>query len=138
MDAGREPIRLVYDAINRRDLDAVLEAFDPAVELRMPMDPMRVHPVFRGREGVRAFHDVLFGAFETYRVDPQRIEELGRGVVVALGRLTVRPSGDTRERTIRFSHFWELADGRVTRLSLHESENPLGLVHSGRSLRAAA
>src|SRR4029079_823699 len=112
-DQASDTIRLVYEAVNRRDLDSLVGALDPGIELRMPMDPLRVHPVFRGREGARAFYEVLFGVFDTYRVEPHRVEDLGRGVVVVVGRLVVRARGETIERPIRFSHFWEVREGRA-------------------------
>lgn len=137
-DRPGDTVRLVYEAINRRDLDSLVAALDPAIELRMPKDPVRAHPVFRGHDGVRAFYEVLLGAFDAYRVEPHRVEDLGRGVVVVVGRLALRAPGEAAERAIRFSHFWEVRDGRVAHVSFHEAENPLRMVHSGRSLPVAA
>lgn len=124
-------IRRVYEAINRRDIDAVLERLSPAIELRMPMDPLRVHPVFGGHDGVRSFYAVLFEALEVYRAELDTVHDLGRGVVVAVGRFTVRPRGSVAEHTVRFSHFWEVRDGQAARVSLHEADNPLALIDSG-------
>ena len=121
-------VRSTYDAVNRGDVDAMLEALAPSIEYRMPMDPLRVHPVFRGHEGVRRFYDLLFQSFTGYRVALGSVYDLGRGVVVATGRFQVQIPGEPDEREIRFSHFWEIEDGRAVRVSFHDAENPLELI----------
>jgi ketosteroid isomerase-like protein len=126
-----EVVRATYDALNRRDVDAILEALAPSIEYRMPMDPMRIHPVFRGHEGVRRFYELLFESFNGYRVVLGSVHDLGRGVVVATGRFHARIPGEPDEREIRFSHFWEIGDGRAVRVSFHDAENPLELIPQG-------
>lgn len=132
-------VRRGYDAVGRRDIPAILALLDSAIEYRMPMDPLRRHPAFCGHDGVRAFYEVVFGAFEEYRPEVVAIHDLGRGVVVATGRLILRRAGGD-SRAVRFSHFWEVRDGRVARVALHDAENPLALVDSGerRAGRAVA
>jgi ketosteroid isomerase-like protein len=126
-----EVVRSTYDALNRGDIDAMLEALAPSIEYRMPMDPLRVHPVFRGHEGVRRFYDLLFRSFTGYRVALGSVHDLGRGVVVATGRFHARIPGEPDEREVRFSHFWEIDGGRAVRVSFHDAENPLELVPQG-------
>jgi ketosteroid isomerase-like protein len=123
-----EVVRSTYDALNRRDLVAMLEALAPAIEYRLPMDPLHVHPVFRGHAGVRELYERLFRSFDGYRVTLGSVHDLGRGVVVATGRWHARLPGEPGEREVRFSHFWEIEDGRAVRVSFHDAQNPLELI----------
>jgi ketosteroid isomerase-like protein len=132
-----QTVRDAYAALNARDLDSLLGHLDPWVELRMPLDPLRVHPLFSGHEGVRGYFAVLFGAFPEYSAELEALQPLGAGVVVAVGRWHLRDRDGT-QRLVRFSHFWEVAGRRVRRISLHDAENPLTAVDSGRALSAAA
>jgi ketosteroid isomerase-like protein len=121
-------VRSTYDALNRRDIDAMLEALAPSIEYRMPMDPLHVHPAFRGHAGVREFYERLFASLDGYRVTLGSVHDLGRGVVVATGCFHARIAGEPEEREVRFSHFWEIEDGRAVRVSFHDAQNPLELI----------
>jgi ketosteroid isomerase-like protein len=71
-----EALRAQIDALNRRDLDAWLEGFDPDVEFTMPSE-WPDHQEGRGREAALASMQMALGVAEDVRIEVQDIAELG-------------------------------------------------------------
>jgi uncharacterized protein len=131
-----EHVQRGYEAFNRRDVSALVEGLDPGIEYRMPMDPARRHPVFRGREGVREFYELIFREFDLFHAEVASIHQFG-DVVVVMGRFRVRLRGAGDEESIAFSHFWTVREGRAVQASFHDSTNPFALLERrGRPARA--
>jgi ketosteroid isomerase-like protein len=124
-----ERVRQGYEAFNRRDIPAILALLDPAIEYRMPMDPARRYPVFRGLQGAREFYESVFAAFELFEAEIESIRQFD-DVVVAMGRLRARPRGSGEDQMIAFSHFWTVRDGRAVQVSFHDSANPFSVLES--------
>lgn len=120
-------IRRGYEAFNRRDVDAILGLLDPAIEFRMPLDPMGVHPVFRGLGGVREFYGTLWDAYEEFRADIAGVTSLG-DVLVVSGRMTARPRGAPESSSFKFSHFWHVSGDRAVAVAFHDAVNPFSLL----------
>jgi ketosteroid isomerase-like protein len=133
-----EHVRRGYEAFNRRDIPAMVAGLDSGIEYRMPMDPARRHPVFRGPDGVREFYEIVFREFELFHADIASIREFD-DVVVAMGRFRTRPRGgsEDEEQSVAFAHFWTVRDGRAIQASFHDSANPFSLLES-RGRRAPA
>jgi ketosteroid isomerase-like protein len=127
--ADIDRVRAGYEAFNRRDLDGILRLLSDDIEYRMPLDPMGVHPVFRGRQGVSRFYTTVWDGFDEFRIDVESVDELTGGVLVAGGSVTARPPGGPAT-TFRFSHFWKIADGRAVAVSFHDAVNPLTLLET--------
>jgi ketosteroid isomerase-like protein len=120
-------IRRGYEAFNRRDVDDILPRLDASIEFRMPLDPMGVDPVYRGLEGVRAFSERLWGAFEEFRADVADVTSLGEVVVVS-GRMTARATGAHEATSFKFAHFWRVRDDRAVAVAFHDAVNPFALL----------
>jgi ketosteroid isomerase-like protein len=54
MHSGVELVRVIIDALNRRDVDGMLAHMDPDFEWR-PLEASPVARVYRGREQVRRY-----------------------------------------------------------------------------------
>ncbi len=86
-----ELTRRVFEAMNRRDLDAVVSrclpdcVYDPS--------PTGQVGVFEGPAAIRGFVEDWSGAFEELRFDFDEVRDLGGGVVLAVVRQAARPAG---------------------------------------------
>jgi ketosteroid isomerase-like protein len=94
-------VRSLFDALNRRDIGALLEGFDPEVELRPVLQTVmlgREPMVARGHEGARDAFREWDDTFAEIRVDISEVQDLGDRIV-ALGQIRARgrQSGATVE-----------------------------------------
>jgi ketosteroid isomerase-like protein len=91
MDANLEVFERAVDAINRRDVDALVEQLDPDVRWHDVFGVMLggEAAVYRGHEGVRELFQDLFGAFADTHSDYPDIRIDG-DLVIATGTLRVR------------------------------------------------
>jgi ketosteroid isomerase-like protein len=130
-------VREGYEAFNRRDYDAIIPLLDPGIEYRMPMDPLRQYPTFRGHDGAREFYALLEREFDEFRADIESIHRLG-DVISVTGRMTARPRGFGADevQTFRFAHFWRVVGDRVVDVAFHDAENPFSMLESRRGGRA--
>ncbi len=122
-----DAVRRGYDAMNRRDVDGIVALLDPAIVFRMAMDPMGVHPVFRGREGVRQLFETLWQSFKDFYAELSDVTDLGE-VIVASGRIVARRHDEPEPTTFKFSHFWSVKEGRAVAVAFHDATNPLALL----------
>jgi ketosteroid isomerase-like protein len=125
--ADVDAVRRGYEAFNRRDVDTVLSLLDPGIVFRMAMDPMGVHPPFRGLDGVRELFETLWESFDEFRAELGEVTDMG-DVVVASGRMVARRSGETDETDFKFSHFWRVREGQAVAVAFHDTTNPLALL----------
>ena len=70
-----EALRAQIDALNRRDLDAWLDGFDPDVEFSMPSQ-WPDHQEGRGREAALASMQMALDVAEDVRIEVEGITEL--------------------------------------------------------------
>jgi ketosteroid isomerase-like protein len=106
-------IRVLYEALNRREVDVMLARCHPRVEAhtaRIQTD-LDLEPVYYTREGLGRALAIWLDAWEDYRVEPNELIDLGDRIVV-LSRQTGRgwESGAEVEMphavVITFAHGW--------------------------------
>ena len=78
-----ERVHRVYDAFNRRDLDAFLGLMDPEVEFTTPLIQMEGDRQYRGHEGVRTWWGDVLGIFPDFSLEALEVRDLGDLVIVA-------------------------------------------------------
>jgi len=127
-------VRAGYDAFNRRDIGGILPLLSEDIVYRMPLDPIGMHPVFHGHEGVKRFYETLWDGFDEFRIDVESVSELPGHVVVLSGTVTARPEGG-ETTNFSISHFWKLAGGRAVAVAFHDAMNPLALLDEQASAR---
>ena len=126
-----EVITRLYDAFNRRDMPAMLECFDPAIEVSAPdgleyaavmmrlLGPRGVVLLdkYRGHDEVRRLYEALWTISARFTVDPVNFVEHGGAVVVpAVLRAATADAGTEGE--VRVAHLWTLSDGLITSLRI--------------------
>ena len=125
-----EAIANGYAAFNARDADGILVSLDEEIEYRLPLDPMRRYPAYRGHDGVREFYETLWENFAEWRAEVVSINRTD-DVIVVVGRFHIRREAEDEELRAAFAHFWQVAEGRVVRVSFHDAVNPLALLEAG-------
>ena len=131
MRVEEEDIQGLYDAFNRRDMPAMLECFDPAIEVSAPdgleyaavmmrlLGPRGVVLLdkYRGHDEVRRLYEALWTISARFTVDPVNFVEHGGAVVVpAVLRAATADAGTEGE--VRVAHLWTLSDGLITSLRI--------------------
>lgn len=112
-----EILRQGYEAVNRRDFDAVLGIVDPEIEIRdRPEAPDPA--VYRGREGVLAAFDVSAEMFDELQFLPEEFV-VGENHVAVAVRLVGRGRGSGVPVEDRIVHLWEIRDGRAVALQVY-------------------
>jgi ketosteroid isomerase-like protein len=106
-----ELTRVVFEAVNRRDIDAVMSFFAPDAFLAG-------FEVVEGRAAIRGFLDEWFGSFTELRFEVEELVVLDDGVVLAVVHQEGRPvgvDGQVHQREGWAIH-WS-ADGLLVRLT---------------------
>jgi ketosteroid isomerase-like protein len=80
------------EALNRGDLDAALAIYtEDAVWDGSPMDG----EVIEGRDAIRGFWEVWYGAYEAWEQVAEELRDLGNGVGFGVFRQRARPAGSS-------------------------------------------
>ena len=110
-------IRRAYDAFRDRDLPAVLDAFDPAVEWDAT-EAMLHRGVYHGHDGVRRYLDRLDESWGDFTLDAREFNDSVAGYAMVAGSLrgVERSSGDRIEAP--FVHVLRVRGGRVVRIQI--------------------
>jgi ketosteroid isomerase-like protein len=122
----------LYDAFNRRDMPAMLECFDPEIEVSAPegleyaavmmrlLGPRGVVLLdkYRGHDEVRRLYEALWTISARFTVDPVDFVEHGEAVVVP-ARLSAVTADAGTEGEVQVAHLWTLAGGKVTSLRIY-------------------
>jgi ketosteroid isomerase-like protein len=110
-----EVVRRYVDALNRRDLPAMLELLDPHVELITRRGPIR------GHDDVRRWLGEPYAELDVERT-VDRIQVAGN-TVVATGRIRHlwRESGQTADE-VEIAVLAEVEDGRIVRVQTFDDE----------------
>jgi len=112
-----ELTRVVFEAVNRRDIDTVMSFFAPDAFLAG-------FEVVEGRAAIRGFLDEWFGSFAELRFEVEEFVVLDDGVVLAVVHQEGRPvgvDGQVHQREGWAIH-WS-ADGLLVRLTTHTDIN---------------
>ena len=113
-----EVVRQVYDSLARRDKQAVLALYDPAVEWVISDPPMRhmfAAGVYRGRDGLREFFREWYEAWEDMGHTVEELIDGGNDVVTVV---TDRARGELSGAKVARTHaaVWTVRGGKVVRV----------------------
>jgi ketosteroid isomerase-like protein len=103
-------VRGLYEAVNRRDLDAAVSDLSEDFEL---VTTVETH---RGREGVRDWVRLAESVLDDFHIALEEVLEVGPGSVLVLVHDTARGRGSGVAVEHRFGHLWTIRDGRAQRL----------------------
>ena len=109
-----ELTRLAFEAVNERDIDAVMSFFAPDAVLDGRVEALE------GRAAIRGFLDDWFGSFAELRMQAEEFVLLDDGVVLAVVNQEGRPVGVDGQ--VHQREGWAIcwsADGLLVRLTTH-------------------
>jgi ketosteroid isomerase-like protein len=122
-------VRNSYEAFNRGDIEAALDAMHPEIEWQTYIVPGPGGGTYHGREGVRQLWADARGVFGDFRNEPERFFDVPPDRVVAFVRVcgVGRESGAPVEA--RIAHVITLRDGMAFRVqSFEDRDAALGAV----------
>src|SRR3954451_17723874 len=118
--ADADVVAAVFAAFARRDLDALEQLADPALELHARTGRLAGRPgPYLGRDGLRRYVGDVALLWAELRPEPDDYRELGDGLVLATGR--VYGWGVARVIDAADEWLWRVRDGRVVERHVFES-----------------
>jgi ketosteroid isomerase-like protein len=107
-----ERVRVILEAADRADFDAILGFYAPEAEWVM----VELDESFRGVDAIRGFWQDWWSSYEGFRVEPPEIVDLGGGVVLATMRVGGRVGGGSGALAEDLALTYEWSDGVVVRV----------------------
>ena len=114
-DANLKLLRAAYEALERADIDALLDLLHPDVEFRNPdyaMEPGIRH----GHDGFRKAMEAGYEVFDDVRYEIEQIAD-GGDVVVVTGRFTGKGRAAGVPFEAPFAHLFEIHDDKASSVS---------------------
>ncbi len=109
----------MFDAFARRDIDAVLELIDPAVEFHaVTGEVAHAGKPYRGIEGMRAYFADVERIWDELVLSPADFDDRGDEVLVT-GRVWARGAGRIVDSSAGW--IWRVRDGRVAYIRVYQS-----------------
>jgi uncharacterized protein len=105
-------VRRLYEARGNPDIVKNLLAPDVRWEV---VEGFPHSGIYQGLNGVVDFFTRLFGDFEDWHTEPEKIFE-GGDRVIGLGFYSARAKATGRSFKARFTHVWTMRDGVIVRL----------------------
>jgi ketosteroid isomerase-like protein len=126
-----EIVRAAFDAWNRGDLDAWVDAFDDEAEF-YPLRAQLEGRVYRGRDGARRFIAELDEDWEQARFEIEEVRDLGeRGV--GSGRFKARGRASRVELDVPLGWIGEVRDGKIVYARFYS--DPAAALEAAEQLR---
>jgi ketosteroid isomerase-like protein len=122
---SRENVDLVkagYDALNRRDVSAMLEFVDPDAVFNSVVGPLEGGDAFRGPEGAREYLAAISDAFADITWEVERITDVGDEQVIAYVRQRGRGTTNGAGFDQRFVAVFKFRGGKVLRMDSYPDE----------------
>ncbi len=106
-------LRRSYEALNRGDIDAVLQDFDPQIEWHELEGNPQVAGLFRGTDAVASeVFATVPEHWDEFEADPHDFIDAGEHIIVT-GHYRGRPKGDGGTLDAHFAHVWRMRDGKA-------------------------
>lgn len=113
-----ELMRQMFDALSRRDLDALMRFFGSDAVVDLTSDGLGT---FEGAPGVRDFADAWQATYEDWRIHAEEVLDLGGGVTFALAVQRGRPVGVAGEVQQRNAWVFEWEKDLVVRATAYHA-----------------
>ncbi len=110
-----EVMTRMYREWSRGDMDGLLDAFDPEVEVRPALGAFLASTVYHGHEGVRSWYEDTTEPWSELEAEPERFIDAGERTVVVVA-LHARVPGGQVDLGSKIAHVVTFRDGRIVRL----------------------
>jgi ketosteroid isomerase-like protein len=106
-----------YEALNRGDVDAAMEALAEDAEWH-ESEALPETGVYRGREAIRSFLTEFLASWESFHQEIEEARVAGDRVAVLI-HLTARGRESSAEVDATYAHVWQLRDGLGVRVDAY-------------------
>jgi ketosteroid isomerase-like protein len=117
-----EVVRRIIDAINRRDIDAVVEWVTDDFVADWSNSRGLLSGVYRARDQAREAFELFLEPWDSLRWEPEELIELGDDRVLTVSRLQMRGRGSGVEVNASGASIWTIRDGRAAAITLYQSK----------------
>jgi ketosteroid isomerase-like protein len=117
-----EVVRRIIDAINRRDIDAVVERVTDDFVADWSNSRGLLSGVYRARDQAREAFELFLEPWDSLRWEPEELIELGDDRVLTVSRLQMRGRGSGVEVNAGGASIWTIRDGRAAAITLYQSK----------------
>ena len=118
-----EVVRRIIDAINRRDVDAVVESATEDVVTDWSNSRGLLSGVHQGRDQAREMFEEFLEPWDSLRWEPEELIELGDERVLTVSRLQMRGRGSGVEVNASGASIWTIRDGKAAAITLYQSKD---------------
>jgi ketosteroid isomerase-like protein len=108
--------RRQFEAVNRRDMDAVMSRCPPDGVYDTSPDGMGV---YEGPAAIRAFLGEWWDAFEELALEPEDVLDLGHGIVFLVVCQSARPANSTGQVQRREAYVLEWVEDKIRRTTVY-------------------
>jgi ketosteroid isomerase-like protein len=112
-----EVVRRSFEAFQRGDYEAAVEALDPGIEYDLTHFPDG--QIYLGHDGVREAFRIWLGTWEDYRQVLDELIDLGGDEVLAVVREFGRGKGSGIEVERPTAGVWTMRDGKAVRIRFY-------------------
>lgn len=119
-DADVELIARMVREWNSGDVNALLEVFDPDVEIRPALRTFLTSTVYRGHDGVRTWFEETNKPWAELHAEPERFAKAGERTLVVIA-LRARVPGGRVDVDAEIAHVVTIRDGRIVRMDGYEN-----------------
>ena len=114
-DADVELITRMLREWNSGDVNALLEVFDPEVEVHPALSTFMASMVYHGHDGVRTWFEETNEPWAELQAEPERFIDADERTVVVIA-LHARVPGGHVDVDAKIAHVVTIRDGRIVRL----------------------
>ena len=114
-------MRRIYEAVDRRDFDALSDHFAPEIEIHLAGIFPDLNPLHRGKDAPRILAAHGEEPWEEITIEPDRIIDLGDRLLVLAHFQAKGRDGIEVRRPI--AHLWTLRDGQAVRMDAYSDEH---------------
>jgi ketosteroid isomerase-like protein len=116
-------MRTAYEAFNRGDVPAVLEAFDPQIDWHEPGGGRAPRGTFTGADNVASdVFSAVPASFDEFEAQPETFIDAGEHLVV-VGTFRGRSKAG-QQMQARYAHVWRMRDGKAVSFQNHVEAAP--------------
>ncbi|MGH2961036.1 MAG: nuclear transport factor 2 family protein [Solirubrobacterales bacterium] len=117
-----EVVRGIIDAINRGDIDAVVESATEDFVTDWSNSRGLLSGIHRGRDQVREAFESFLEPWDSLRWEPEELIELDEDRVLTVSRLQMRGRGSGVEVNASGASIWTIRDRRAAAITLYQSK----------------
>ena len=117
-----ETVRQILKAINRRDIDAVVESATEDFVMDWSNSRGLLSGVHRGRDQAREAFQSFLEPWESIRWEPEELIDLRDDRVLTVSGIQMRGRGSGVEVKASGASVWTIRDGRLAAIELYQSK----------------